>query len=133
MAEPADSRAAAGEPRMTKLDVLLVDDNEDAAEILAVVLRRHGHEVRTAYRAEAALCAIGEREPDFALLDIGLPDMDGTTLAKKIREQHRHVRLVALTGHGLPSDRDRSAAAGFESHLVKPVAVADLLRLLKDE
>ena len=108
--------------------VLIVDDNQDAAELLAAGLELAGFQIRLAHDGPGALAAIGEFRPDIALLDIGLPGMDGYELATQLRQQAelRHLRLVALTGYGQDSDRQRSREAGFDAHLVKPI---DLLRL----
>ncbi|MFG6415983.1 ATP-binding protein [Roseateles sp. DC23W] len=114
--------------------VLLIDDNEDAAESLAMMLSLDGHEVRTGFSAEAALKMALDWLPDVVLLDIGLPGMDGYEVARRLRAAApaAPMRLVALTGYGQPEDRQRSARAGFDMHLVKPVALealADALRV----
>lgn len=100
----------------------MVDDNPDVTDTLATLLRAMGHEVRAAYTAEEALSAARRFAPEVALLDIGLPDVDGYTLASRFRSDPTlcHVRLVALTGYGGDGDRARSAAAGFVRHLTKP-------------
>jgi signal transduction histidine kinase/DNA-binding response OmpR family regulator len=110
------------------LAILVVDDNEDAADLLAQYLGELGHKTCIAHDGPAALRAVIEFQPDVALLDIGLPVMDGYELARRLREQSRsrQMRLVAITGYGQDNDRARSSAAGFDAHLVKPV---DLNRL----
>jgi signal transduction histidine kinase len=118
--------------------VLVVDDNRDAAELLADALRMHGHEVRVAFDGPAALAVAIDFRPQFALLDIGLPVMDGHELAVRLAQRLPDPpRLVELTAYGLPPDRERTRRAGFETHLVKPVdveTVRDLLaRRLDDE
>ena len=114
------------------LRVLLVDDNEDAAMLLSEVLRMQGHEVVVAHDGAAALQAVATFIPEVALLDIGLPVMDGYELARHLRAQHPspHLRIIAITGYGEEKDKLRSMAAGFDEHLVKPVdmdRVCDLL------
>lgn len=105
------------------LRVLVVDDNEDAAEMLALSLASLGCKVRVAHDGPGALRVAGDERFDAALLDIGLPVMDGYELATRLRElpTMRGARLVAVTGYGQQSDRSRALAAGFELHLVKPV------------
>jgi CheY-like chemotaxis protein len=114
------------------LRVLLVDDNEDAARASALMLRHIGLDVRVAHTAHEALAAYGAGAVDAALLDIGLPDMDGYALAVALREAAagRALRLVALTGYGRRGDVERAAAAGFDQHLTKPASLGDLRRAL---
>lgn len=112
-------------------NILLVDDNSDAAATLAMALRLVGFDVRTAGDGLAALGLLDDFEPDVALLDIGLPVMDGYELAGKLRERcGRTIRLVALTGYGQPADRLRAETSGFDAHLVKPVDFTDVLTTL---
>jgi PAS domain S-box-containing protein len=103
--------------------ILIVDDNEDAAEMLSAVLRAKGYETLVAHDGLDALRFAAAHRPHAAFLDIGLPVMDGYELAVRIRElpAMSHVRLVAVTGYGQASDKDRAAAAGFHHHFVKPV------------
>jgi CheY-like chemotaxis protein/anti-sigma regulatory factor (Ser/Thr protein kinase) len=112
--------------------VLVVDDNEDALDLLAEVLRSAGHVVMTAKDGPTALGAAKEFHPDIAILDIGLPVMDGYELAGRMRvELGKDVpRLIALTGYGQDSDRARAREAGFAEHLTKPVDVGCLLGAL---
>lgn len=114
------------------LNLLLVDDNVDAVESLAMLLRQAGHDVTTAYEAESALRALDRRAPDLAVLDIGLPGVDGYELARAIRArpQMKDIVLVALTGYGQPEDRGRAHEAGFDHHLIKPASFAELHGLL---
>lgn len=102
--------------------VLVVDDNPDAAESLALLLRLDGHAVRVAHDGPTALAAVETEPPDVVFLDIGMPVMDGYAVARRIRQQPclGQVRLVALTGWGQEDDRRRSQEAGFDAHLVKP-------------
>ncbi len=115
------------------LRILIVDDNVDAADSIAMLLGMEGHKTRTVNTARAALLAVPDFEPDVVLLDIGLPEMDGYEVARRLRAQNgRHdMRLVAVTGYGQPGDRRRSQAAGFDEHLVKPVEPALLNKLLR--
>jgi PAS domain S-box-containing protein len=115
--------------------ILVVDDNADAADTLAMVLSLRGYDVRVARDGPAALRAAGEFHPELVLLDIGLPGMDGYAVARALRAEpaEGRVRLVALTGYGREEDRRRSAEAGFDDHLVKPIAPETLLELLAAE
>jgi CheY-like chemotaxis protein len=112
--------------------LLVVDDNEDAADSLAMLLRLEGHEVRLTYDGPTALEMAKGYRPDMVFLDIGMPGMDGYEVARRLRQQDglENVRLAALTGWGQQEDRRRSAEAGFDHHLVKPVEPKDLLGLL---
>jgi PAS domain S-box-containing protein len=127
-AEPPAGRPLRGATRR----VLVVDDNRDAAETLAMLMEVTGHEVRTAHDGEAGVAAAGEFRPDVILMDIGMPKLNGYEAARRIREQPwgQGVLLVALTGWGQDDDRRRSDAAGFDAHLVKPVDHAALTKLL---
>ncbi|MCW5659265.1 MAG: response regulator [Burkholderiaceae bacterium] len=110
--------------------VLVVDDNRDAADTLALWLQAHGHATQTVYSAEAALQAVDDFAPDVVLLDLGLPGIDGFEVARRIKRDHRSMRVVALTGYGEARDKMMSTAAGFDAHAVKPVDMAELNRLL---
>jgi signal transduction histidine kinase len=112
------------------LRVLLVDDNIDAAATGAALLELMGHQVRVAHNGAGALEALRQQVPEVAILDIGLPDMDGYTLARAMRQQAAGtpVRLVALTGYGQKEDVERAYAANFDLHLTKPATLADLQR-----
>jgi PAS domain S-box-containing protein len=115
--------------------VLVVDDNVDAAEVLAEALDDLGYATSVAYDGPSALEAAAEFTPDVALLDIGLPIMDGFELARRMREERRaspELRLIALTGYGQRTDRERSAAAGFDRHLIKPVDIDALDRAIHE-
>ena len=108
--------------------ILIVDDNVDAAEMLALVLGDLGHLVRVANDGPRALLVAAELLPEIAVLDLGLPVMDGYELANRLLEAHgpRGIRLVAVTGYGQAQDRERTRAAGFDTHLVKPVELQEL-------
>jgi CheY-like chemotaxis protein len=108
--------------------VLVVDDNEDAAILLGDLLRSVGHDVRVAHDGASAIDTATRFQPEIAILDIGLPGMDGFELAAALRERlGTDVRLMALTGYGQQNDVARTERAGFEVHFVKPVALARLL------
>jgi CheY-like chemotaxis protein len=129
---PSVSPPAALEPDGRGRAVLLVDDNADAADSLADLLRMVGYDVRTAVDAHAALAMLDDFSPDLGLLDIGLPGIDGYQLAAMLRgdPRSRHMQLVALTGYGRDSDRARALAASFDQHLVKPVSIDRLLQVV---
>ncbi len=113
--------------------VLLVDDNADAREMYSIVLRSAGHDVHEANDGPSALAVFNRTPVDVAIVDIGLPGMDGYELARQIRSapEGPSVALIALTGYGLTDDRKRSGAAGFDRHLVKPVAPDDLRQAME--
>ena len=121
----------AGSPRIRS--ILVVDDNADAADALGDLLSAWGYQVTVAHDGPAALAALQDTLPDIALLDIGMPAMDGYELAAHLRFQPgcEDVPIVAITGSGGPEDVRRSRAKGFSAHLVKPVSAASLLTLLK--
>jgi CheY-like chemotaxis protein len=115
--------------------ILLVDDNEDAVEMLKNALETLGYRVAVAHDGPSALKTAATFKPEIALLDIGLPVMDGYELAKHLRQLRGapgDLRLVAVTGYGQEADRQRSAAAGFETHLVKPIDLGKLERVVLD-
>ncbi len=118
-----------------RLRVLVVDDNQDAADSMALLLRLWGYDVTTGQDGAGALeQAWRSYAPDVVLLDIGLPGIDGYEVARRIRagEANKDIVLVAMTGYGQFEDRQRSAEAGFTTHLVKPVEPEALRRLLAD-
>jgi len=112
--------------------ILVADDNADALESLATVLRLRGHEVFSASNGAIALETAGRHVPEVALLDIGMPLLDGYEVARRIRAQEwgKAMTLVALTGWGQDADRRRSREAGFDTHLVKPLDLDQLSNLL---
>ena len=120
-----DSAASSGSDAKSagRLRVLVVDDNVDAADTLAEMLRVSGHDVDTAYDGVAAIAAVASYRPDVVLMDIGLPKLSGYDVARQIRQSdpQRRIVLVAVTGWGQDEDRRRSQQAGFDHHLVKPV------------
>ncbi|HEX2140230.1 MAG TPA: ATP-binding protein [Woeseiaceae bacterium] len=128
-ATAAEQTRAPGHPAADKrLRVLIVDDNADAAQLLVDALTTFGYEARPAHDGPSALRVAGDFHPEVAVVDLGLPVMDGFELARRfnIDPVFRRTRLIALTGYGQEADRARSAAAGFERHLVKPVTVESL-------
>ena len=123
----------AAEHASRPLRILIVDDNVDAASMLAMLLEASGHEVWVEHAARAALGRTTQKQPDVYLLDIGLPEMDGTELARRLRQQPQSAAalLIAVTGYGQDSDRERTHAAGFDHHLVKPLDIKKLQALLQ--
>ena len=130
VAAPEQAGIQHGRPAVAARRVLVVDDNVDAATSLAEVLRLEGHQAEAVYSAQGALDAVASFSPDIVLLDIGLPDMDGYEVAKRIRAGGRSVRLVALTGYGQAKDIQRTHSAGFDAHLIKPVDFVALERTI---
>jgi PAS domain S-box-containing protein len=128
-----DLPAAPSVPAAARLRVLVVDDNADAAEMLGMLLASQGHEVVMEHDSLRALERARSVRPDVCLLDIGLPEMDGKELARRLRQQSetRETLLVAVTGYGRPEDREEAFAAGFQHHLVKPVNFDHLLQVLE--
>lgn len=113
------------------LSVLVVDDNEAAAQMLGTLLAHNGHKVSTAHTGFAALEEAGKSRPQVALLDINLPDLSGYEVGKRLRAAYgQDIALVALTGYGQEEDRQKAADAGFDDHLVKPVSIIDVERAL---
>ena len=135
---------AAAEPEMhvppsamaqweTPLRVLVVDDNEDAADTLACLMRLEGHTAEVAFDGATALSMAAQFQPQVVLLDIGMPGIDGYQVVRELRarEATKSAIIVALTGYGQPSDRQRAKAAGFDDHLTKPIDSSVLMALLK--
>ncbi|KAK43366.1 response regulator [Caballeronia sp. EK] len=112
--------------------ILLVDDSDDAALAMSMLLEALGHEVRTEHDGPRALASIDDFKPDVVVLDIGLPGMSGFDVAREMRKRDatRSVLLLALTGWGSEADRQSALDAGFDHHLTKPVDVTDLEALL---
>lgn len=115
--------------------VLVVDDNTDATEMMAALLEMHGHTVWIAHDGHTALAHADQIAPEVALLDIGLPGLDGYELARRLRQADgtRQARLVAVTGWGQDGDRAKARDAGFDAHLTKPAAPHDILAVLAAE
>lgn len=128
--EPATLLSGSGTGAVRRLDVLLVDDNDDGRRMLREVLEGAGHRVTEAADGPQALEQASAAEFDVALIDIGLPGIDGLEVARRLRRMGPRVAatlLVAITGYGAPQDHARSREAGFDLHLVKPVDAIDLL------
>jgi PAS domain S-box-containing protein len=119
-------------PSTNKLRILVVDDNRDVAESLALLLESEGHQVLIAFDGICALETARAERPDIILMDIGLPGLDGYAVAQALRQNHEleRILLIALTGYGQPDDRKKSSASGFDEHLVKPVDIEKLRKLL---
>jgi PAS domain S-box-containing protein len=126
-------RTRAGDRQEGPMRILVVDDNIDAADSTAMLLSLDGYETHSVHSAYAALEAVPSIKPDVVLLDIGLPEMNGYDLARRLRalSEGAPATIIALTGYGQPSDRERAAEAGFDEFLVKPVEPAVLNDLLK--
>jgi PAS domain S-box-containing protein len=106
--------------------VMIIDDNRDAADSLSLLLQLEDHATLTAYSGEDALSLVASFDPQFVLLDIGLPEMNGYEVARRLKTLVPQARLIAVTGYGLAGDKQRSADSGFEAHLVKPVDLSDI-------
>ncbi len=119
-------------PARVRRRVLVADDNYDSATSLSILLNDAGYEIRTAGDGAQALQTAAEFRPDIALLDIGMPMLNGYEIARRIRDQPwgRDVLLIAVTGWGGPEHRQQTSAAGFDHHLIKPVDPAALTQLL---
>lgn len=114
--------------------VLVIDDDVDCADTIAMVLRRLGAEVAVAYSGASGISLFSSFQPDLIFLDIGMPQMDGYDTARELRAAASPglaVKIVALTGWGRDEDRARTLTAGFDHHLVKPAEMADLRDLLE--
>jgi len=131
-AAPTVERVPAVPPPARARRILVVDDNRDARELLRTILELDGHQVQDAAEGAQAVRLAVEWTPEVALIDIGLPEVDGYEVARRIRKRlGGAVRLIALTGYGDAEARRLAAEAGFDEHLVKPVdpdTLGDLLR-----
>jgi CheY-like chemotaxis protein len=125
--------ASAPAQALEGLRILLVDDNVDAAQTLAMLLRAFGHECHVAHEGEQALQLAGEIRPQVFILDIGLPGMDGHQLARRLRQapQSAGARIVALSGYAQPTEQEAALSAGFDQYLVKPVDAQKLLAAIE--
>jgi CheY-like chemotaxis protein/nitrogen-specific signal transduction histidine kinase len=130
--QPEERAPDRSEAARSSLRILIVDDNRDNADSLAMLLRIMGNTTRTAYDGQEAVTAVGEFRPDVILLDIGLPKLNGYEACRRIRAQSggAGVVMVAQTGWGQAEDRQRTQDAGFDHHLVKPVDPLALMKLL---
>ena len=132
IAPPGEKRVEEEGASVAGRRILIVDDNSDAADSLALLLRLNGHNTESVYVPEEALERTLQFRPQIVLLDIGLPGIDGYEVARRIRARDAAVRLIALTGYGQRDDIERARAAGFDAHLIKPVDLAALDRLLAE-
>jgi CheY-like chemotaxis protein len=126
--EPSAPAASAAESSKLGLRILIIDDNIDAAELLGETLRTLGHTTHIAFDGPSAIQAAPAFRPQVALIDLGLPVMDGFDVARALRSlpETANIPLIAVTGYGQESDRRRTREAGFEEHLVKPIDVEQL-------
>lgn len=116
-----------------QLKILVVDDNEPAANALAALLRGNGHEVVVSYTGADGIATADREQPNVALLDIGLPDMDGNELAHRMRKKFDdRIIIIALTGFGQSEDKMKAREAGFDEHLTKPVSIVDIERIIHE-
>jgi CheY-like chemotaxis protein/anti-sigma regulatory factor (Ser/Thr protein kinase) len=131
-AENLATRGTEAPAGTSRLRVLVADDNRDAAESLAALLRMVGHEVRVAYDGVEAVGVASEYRPDAVVLDIGMPKMNGFDVAKKLRAEAmgNEITIIAVSGWGQDADKHRSRESGIDHHLVKPLEPSSLLRLL---
>jgi CheY-like chemotaxis protein len=131
-AAAAAKQATAADAPQSKRRVMIVDDSVDGAESMSVLLEMLGHEVRVLYDGASAISAAPDFKPEVVILDIGLPDLDGYHVARALRSQPETAGalLIALTGYGQESDRQRTRAAGFDHHLVKPASLEDVERVI---
>ena len=129
-----DSHSGADSVKGDNVSVLVVDDNVDAAQTLCMLLETRGYHSYTEYTAQDALQKVRQLKPDIFILDIGLPDMDGFELARRLKDipETTDSTFIALTGYGQDRDREQSKAAGFSHHLVKPVDIQRLLSVLAE-
>ena len=128
----ASAPAASGRPRLERLSILVIEDNADTRDVLKLMLEVEGASVETAENGEQGLRAAERLRPDIVLCDIGLPDIDGFEVARRIRARTDRAvsRLIALTGYGQAEDMRQAIKAGFDAHLTKPVNLDQLMALL---
>ncbi|MBC7946045.1 MAG: response regulator [Burkholderiales bacterium] len=114
--------------------VLIIEDDDDARETLAELLRLDAHQVSVATSGEEGVGLASSLAPEFVLIDIGLPDIDGYEVARRLRSNPAtsRLRLIAITGYGMQEDRRSALAAGFDEHLAKPVELESLKALLSE-
>ncbi len=133
VAEPGAAQDAPKAATSSGQQVLLIEDNDDGREMMAMMLEAQQYRVVSAIDGLEGLRKAAESRPDIALVDIGLPGIDGYEVARRMRADPATsgVRLVALTGYGQEGDRERALAAGFDAHLVKPVELGKLMHVLE--
>ena len=134
LSEAAADRTPAVQPVLEgKLRIVVVEDNDDNRQTFEELLREEGHDVKSASDGLSGVELILSENPDIAFVDVGLPGLDGFSVARKVRESAPlSVRLVALTGYGMPEDQARAMAAGFDRHMLKPLELGALARLLAE-
>jgi CheY-like chemotaxis protein len=130
---PGVGPTAVDQEQVASRRVLIADDNRDAAETLAMLLQIEGHEVHVVHDGRAAVSAFTEFHPEVALLDIGMPELSGYEVARRVREnvEGQTVTLIALTGWGQERDKEQALAAGFNHHFTKPVEPARISKILR--
>jgi CheY-like chemotaxis protein len=130
--ERGGESGALADPRARACRILVVDDNQDGADLMAILLKLQGHAVEVAHDGVSALKSAAAFDPDVVLLDIGLPGLDGYAVATQLRDTatRRPPCLIAMTGYGTDEDRQRTQAAGFDHHIVKPIEPTELNVLL---
>ncbi|HKY40872.1 MAG TPA: response regulator [Polyangiaceae bacterium] len=119
------------DPHQDQLHVVLIEDNDDSRMMMCELLELSGFHCHTAESGLMGLEIIEEQRPDVAIVDIGLPDIDGFEVARRLRRKHEDVHLIALTGYGQREDREEARRAGFDTHLVKPVDFEVLFTMLR--
>ena len=129
-APPAPNERAAAGPPVSRL--LVIDDHQDAADLLALVLRQRGYQVDVAHDGQGGIERARQNEYDVALVDLGLPDLDGYQVCRQLRQDVPSLRLLALTGHGDDRARAEATQAGFDGFLLKPVQAALIESTLKE-
>jgi len=133
-ADAAAPKPSANTPNVRPTRLLLADDNRDALEVLTILLEVEGHRVSATDNGRDAVRLIGETHPEVAIIDVGMPDMDGFDVARAVRADPRldGVTLVALTGYASESNKSRALAAGFDYHLTKPLSLEKLQHILEN-
>lgn len=123
LAAAANDMRVPNESPTRPLNIVVVEDNRESAESLRLLLRLYGHQVTVAHNGREGVAAVAAQKPDVMFCDIGLPDIDGFTVAREVRrvEAGKRTRLVAITGYGEAQDRQRALESGFDFHLIKPV------------
>jgi len=116
------------------LRVLVVDDNQDHANSLSMLLKVAGHDSHVCVDAQDCMASVDRLRPDVVLLDLGMPGVSGYEVAEVIKSEAdlRHIRLIAITGHGMPLDRLQTKLRGFDQHLLKPIDFGELETILAD-
>lgn len=129
--QPSSEKGSSPRGGRHGLSIVIVEDNDDSRDMLQMLLESRGHEVLTARDGKEGADVIVEHQPDLALVDIGLPTMNGYDVARTVRAAcpGAQIYMVALTGYGRQEDRDAVMAAGFDEHIVKPIEPSDLNRL----